>query len=145
VARKALIAMMKTANLPCCEATHRVSGDKRLELFLLQYYKVRAISNEKAFDDCMILSKEAFDPDAVFFDDIVDDDVLPYLSLAVDGLTESGDARKGRLEMRPDDVAANEAMRPSKELPNSNLDPEQLEVYGWESSFWRKLLSYLGF
>jgi hypothetical protein len=31
----------------------------------------------------MILSKDAFDPDAVFLDDIVDDDVLPYLSLEV--------------------------------------------------------------
>ena len=47
------------------------------------------ISKEKAFDDCMILSEDSFDPDAVFLDDIVDDDVLPYLSLSVDGLTES--------------------------------------------------------
>lgn len=105
----------------------------------------RAISKEKAFDDCVILSKEAFDPDAVFFDDIVDDGVLPYLSLAVDGLTESKDGKKGRLELRPEDVAANDAVQPSKELPNAKLDPEQLEVYGWESSFWRKLIAYFGF
>ena len=39
--------------------------------------------HNNAFDDCVILSKEAFDPDAVFLDDIVDDEVLPYLSLAV--------------------------------------------------------------
>ncbi len=37
----------------------------------------------------MVLDKETFDPDAVFLDDIVDDEVLPYLSLAVDGLTPS--------------------------------------------------------
>ena len=92
----------------------------------------------------MILSKDTFDPDAVFFDDIVDDDVLPYLSLAVDGLTEAGDVRKGRLEMRPEDVAANDAIQPSKVLPNTRLDPEQLEVYGWESSIWRKILGYFG-
>lgn len=71
--------------------------------------------------------------------------MLPYLSLAVDGLTESSDARKGKLEMRPEDVAANDAVQPDTELPNAKLDPEQLEVYGWESSIWRKLLGYLGF
>jgi len=93
----------------------------------------------------VILSKEAFDPDAVFMDDIVDDDVLPYLSLAVDGLTENRDGRQGALEMRPEDTAANDALQPSAELPNTKLEPEQLEVYGWESSIWRKLLSYFGF
>lgn len=93
----------------------------------------------------MILSKEAFDPDAVFFDDIVDDEVLPYLSLAVDGLTDAGDGRKGSLELRPDDVAANEPIRPDTTLPVATLDAEQLEVYGWESSWWKKIKSYIGF
>lgn len=78
----------------------------------------------------------------MFLDDIVDDDVLPYLSLAVDGLTESRDARKGKMELRPEDTAANEEMQPSTELPNTALDPEQLEVYGWESSLWRKIKGY---
>ena len=45
------------------------------------------MSSDEAYDDCVILSKEAFDPDAVFLDDIVDDDVLPNANLAVDGLT----------------------------------------------------------
>ena len=93
----------------------------------------------------MILSSEAFDPDAVFMDDIVDDEVLPYLSLAVDGLTESRDGKRGRLELRPEDVAANEEIGPSTELPDTSLDPEQLEVYGWESSIWKKILGYIGF
>ncbi len=93
----------------------------------------------------MILSKEAFDPDAVFLDDIVDDEVLPYLSLAVDGLTESGDGKRGSLELRPDDVAANEAIQPDTTMPVATLDPEQLEVYGWESSLWKKIKSYIGF
>ena len=103
------------------------------------------ISNDKSFDDCMILSKEAFDPDAVFLDDIVEDDVLPYLSLAVDGLTEPGEDRKGGLELRPEDVAANEAIQPDTTMPVATLDPEQLEVYGWESSLWKKIRGYLGF
>jgi len=93
----------------------------------------------------VILSKEAFDPDAVFFDDIVDDEVLPYLSLAVDGLTDAGDGRKGSLELRPDDVAANEPIRPDTTLPVATLDAEQLEVYGWESSWWKKIKGYIGF
>jgi hypothetical protein len=80
----------------------------------------------------------------VFLDDIVDDDVLPYLSLAVDGLTESRDARRGKMELRPEDTAANEEIQPSSVLPNTALDPEQLEVYGWESSFWRKIKGYFG-
>ena len=93
----------------------------------------------------MILSKEAFDPDAVFFDDIVDDEVLPYLSLAVDGLTDAGDGRKGSLELRPDDVAANESTRPDTTLPVATLNAAQLEVYGWESSWWKKIKGYIGF
>lgn len=93
----------------------------------------------------MILSKEAFDPDAVFLDDIVDDDVLPYLSLAVDGLTEPGDAAKGNLELRPEDVAANDSIRPDTTMPVAALNPDQLDVYGWESSLWKKIKGYIGF
>ncbi len=105
------------------------------------------ISNDKAFtgDDCVILSKEAFDPDAVFLDDIVDDEVLPYLSLAVDGLTEAKEGKKGGLELRPEDVAANETVQADTTMPVASLDPEILEVYGWESSLWKKIKGYLGF
>ncbi len=102
-------------------------------------------SKDKSFDDCVILSKDAFDPDAVFMDDIVDDEVLPYLSLKVDGLTEESrlDAT-GAFELRPEDTASNDDEVPT-EIPKPKLDPEQLEVYGWESSLWRKLRSYIGF
>jgi hypothetical protein len=93
----------------------------------------------------VILSREAFDPDAVFLDDIVDDEVLPYLSLEVDGLTSTVDGRKGKLELRPEDAAANEAVGPDTTMPVVSLDPEQLEVYGWESSLWQKIKGYLGF
>ena len=107
--------------------------------------KDRPISKDKAFDDCVILSKEAFDPDAVFMDDIVDDEVLPYLSLAVDGLTEQGKSKTGDLELRPEDVAANEAIAPDTTMPVAKLDPEHLDVYGWEQSLWKKIKGYLGF
>ncbi|MEL7187886.1 MAG: hypothetical protein AAFN50_15870 [Pseudomonadota bacterium] len=102
------------------------------------------ISNDKAFDDCVILDRETFDPDAVFLEDIVDDEVLPYLSLAVDGLTEGAEQKKGKLELRPEDVAANEAIGPDTTLPSVALDPEQLDVYGWEPSLWKKIKGYLG-
>ncbi len=91
-----------------------------------------------------MLDGDAFDPDAVFLDDIVDDEVLPFLSLAVDGLTTSGERTHGKLEMRPDDVV-NEASKASTTMPVAVLGPEQLEVYGWESSLWRKIRGYLGF
>lgn len=93
----------------------------------------------------MILSKESFDPDAVFLDDIVDDDVLPYLSLAVDGLTDASDGRKGRLELRPEDVAANEPIAADTTMPVAMLGEDQLDVYGWESSLWKKIKGYFGF
>lgn len=78
----------------------------------------------------------------MFLDTIVEDDVLPKLSLAVDGLTENAD---GNLDLPSEDTARNQVIQPSKNLPETNLDPEQLEVYGWESSFWRKIRGYLGF
>lgn len=105
----------------------------------------QAISKDDSFTDCVVLSKDAFDPDAVFLDDIVDDEVLPRLSLAVDGLTERRDAARGQLELGDEDVAANEPIAPSTTLPDTAYDPEQLEVYGWESTLWRKICGYLGF
>lgn len=93
----------------------------------------------------MILEKEAFDPEAVFLDDIVEDNVLPRLSLAVDGLTESGDRARRKLQMPSDDTAVNEVITPSTTMPVATLDPDILEVYGWESSLWRKIRGYLGF
>jgi hypothetical protein len=91
------------------------------------------------------LSKDAFDPDAVFLDDIVDDDVLPYLSLAVDGLTEPSEGKRGKLELRPEDVAANEVIRADTTMPVATLGPDQLDVYGWEASPWKKIKGYFGF
>lgn len=78
-------------------------------------------------------------------DDIVEDDVLPRLSLAVDGLTESGDTAKRKLEMPSEDTAMNQIIKPSATMPVATLDPEILEVYGWESSLWKKIRGYLGF
>ena len=104
-----------------------------------------AISKDPAFNKCVILDQEAFDPDAVFLDDIVDDKVLPKLSLAVDGLTTPVDGAGGDLEMPSEDTAANRVIRPSTTLPATALDPEQLDVYGWESSLWRKIRGFLGF
>ena len=105
------------------------------------------ISKDKAFsgEDCVILSKEAFDPDAVFLDDIVDDDVLPYLSLEVDGLTTPREGKNHGLELRPEDVAANDPPTPDTTMPVAALDPNELEVHGWESSLWKKIKGYLGF
>lgn len=104
-----------------------------------------SISKDPSFDDCVILGKDAFDPDAVFLDDIVDDDVLPRLSLAVDGLTDHGSKSRRELQMPSDDTAANQIIDPSTTMPVATLNPEHLEVYGWESSLWRKIRSYMGF
>ena len=105
----------------------------------------KTISKDQSFEDCVILDKDAFDPDAVFLDDIVDDDVLPKLSLAVDGLTDPVDGQDGKLVMPSEDTAVNQIIQPSTTMPVAALDPEQLEVYGWESSIWKKIRGYLGF
>ena len=81
----------------------------------------------------------------MFLEDIVDDDVLPYLSLEVDGLTTPREGKTGRLDLRPDDIAANESASPDTTMPVVSLNPEQLEVYGWESSLWKRIKGYLGF
>lgn len=102
------------------------------------------ISRDANFTDCVVLEKDAFDPDAVFMEDIVDDEVLPRLSLAVEGLTDTITAARADLELGPAEEDP-PPIPPSTELPNTGLDPEQLEVYGWESSIWRKIRGYLGF
>lgn len=79
----------------------------------------------------------------MFLDDIVNDGVLPPLSLAVDGLTTPVDRIRGDLELGRES-AANEAIQPSTAWPETGLDPEQLEVYGWETSLWRRIRGYLG-
>lgn len=106
----------------------------------------RPISKEESFDDCIILEKDAFDPDAVFMDDIVEDDVLPRLSLAVDGLTEGGEKARQRMVMpKAEELVVNDPGPPSAVLPVTTADSQILEVYGWESSVWRKIRGYLGF
>ena len=47
--------------------------------------------------------------------------------------------------MRPEDVAANGVLTADTTMPVARLNPEQLEVYGWETSFWSKIKSYFGF
>jgi len=47
--------------------------------------------------------------------------------------------------MRPEDIAANEPVKADTTMPVARLGPEELEVYGWESSFWRKIKGYVGF
>ena len=104
------------------------------------------MSDDKAYDSCVILSKRAFDPDAVFMDDIVDDDVLPNLNLAVDGLTTAWQARRGRLELTPDEIIDNEPIEePDTEIPVITTEPHELEVYGFETSLWKRLRGYIGF
>lgn len=93
----------------------------------------------------MIPSKDAFDPEAVFLDDIVDDEVLPNPTLTVDGLTTTREGKKGDFELRPEDVAANKPLPPDTTMPVATLGPDQLDVYGWESSLWKKIKSYFGF
>lgn len=78
----------------------------------------------------------------MFHEDIVSDEVLPKLSLSVEGLTSSAD---GDMALPSEDAAKNKIIQPSSALPETTLDPEQLEVYGWESSLWRKIRGYLGF
>ena len=63
----------------------------------------------------------------------------------MDGLTNPGESKKGALELRPDDVAAIESVQPDTTMPVAALDPDQLEVYGWESSWWKKIKGYIGF
>ena len=91
-----------------------------------------------------MLDRDAFDPDAVFLDDIVDDEVLPFLSLAVDGLTDPCEGDKDKLELRPEDVAANEIIPADTTMPVATLGAEGLDVYGWEMSLWTKIKGYLG-
>ena len=78
-------------------------------------------------------------------DDIVEDDVLPKLSLAVDGLTTNFDCAGGNLEMPSESPVLEPAIKPSTRMPVTRFDPEQLEVYGWESTLWGKIRGYLGF
>ena len=69
---------------------------------------------------------------------------MPRLSLAVEGLTDTTSLSKVELELSAT-AGDTYSIEPSTELPDAQYDPEQLEVYGWESSFWRKLRGYLGF
>jgi len=98
---------------------------------------------EDTFNGCVVLSREAFDPDAVFMDDIVEDGVLPYLSLSVDGLNDEGQRTRADLELRPED-AANDEPQPDTVMPSVSLGQDHLEVAGWESSLLRKIRAYIG-
>ena len=108
---------------------------------------VAIISTNREFNSCVVLERDAFDPDAVFHEDIVDGDVLPRLSLAVDGLTDTVTASKAEFELAVAEGADGGAVPvpPDTEFPQANYNPEQLEVYGWETSIWQKIRGYIGF
>jgi hypothetical protein len=74
----------------------------------------------------------------------VDDDVLPCLSLAVDGLNSYEELRESQYKLKPEDVIT-EGEVEAGTFPESVDNPEPLEVYGWESSLWVKIRRYLGF
>ena len=59
-------------------------------------------------------------------------------------LTDASDRRKGKLDLRPEDLAANEPIAPDTTMPVATLGDDQLDVYGWESSLWKKIKSYIG-
>lgn len=79
----------------------------------------------------------------MFLDDIVDDEVLPYLSLAVDGLTTTRSLGPEDLEVRPEDGSGDD-VESGGVVPEMPFDPEQLEVRGWESTLWRQLKRFVG-
>ena len=79
----------------------------------------------------------------MFLDDIVDDDVLPYPNLAVDGLTSASAKNREQFQLRPED-AVNDEYPPDSRIPDTPPVSEQLDVYGWENSLWRKIKAYLG-
>jgi hypothetical protein len=140
-----LINNRKRTQFLSCDGARSVAGTINLKC-APELNEIQPINKDQTFTDCVILDKESFDPDAVFMDDIVDDEVLPRLSLAVDGLTNSVEQRKGKMDMPSDETAANEIIHASDSIPDVNLsETQQLEVYGMESSVWRVIRTYLGF
>jgi hypothetical protein len=104
-----------------------------------------AISSQQQFDQRIILSEDAFDPDAVFMDDIVTDDVLPKLDLAVDGLISAREQDACDPEFRAEDLPEEQSAGLSPAGDLAIAEPNQLEVYGWESSWFKKIRGYIGF
>ncbi len=98
-----------------------------------------AISNDNAFENCTAA-------DSGF---VAEADDMPYLSLAVDGLTNYSEARGGRLDMYAGDAAANDASSLAMEQSNVVTDTD----HGAESdvteasmnSTWGKVKNYFGF
>lgn len=80
----------------------------------------------------------------MFLDDIVSDDVLPEMDLSVDGLTSSREQKSGDLALRPEDIMAGNDAAAAPVAEMAVVEPNQLEVYGWESSWWQKVRGYIG-
>ena len=75
----------------------------------------------------------------------MDEHGLPYLTLEVDGLTSRNDRPEKQLEPRPSDATANDEPAPGASIQASSPGNDGLEVYGWETSLWRKIRGYFGF
>ena len=112
------------------------TADRRLKEIVIN-------KDKQAFDERVVLPRDSFDPDAASRND--DDNLLPYLTLEVDGLTSGRDEPEGQLELRSDDVAAADEPAPDTSIPTPSPGTDGLEVYGWESSLWHKIRGYLGF
>jgi hypothetical protein len=101
------------------------------------------IIKEKDFSDCVVLDKDAFDPDAVFPDE-VHDEVLPQLSLAIDELKNTGKHAGEALRMRPGEAAA-KAVQATRSIELATFDSDQYDDGGLKLSLWRKIRNYFAF
>ena len=49
------------------------------------------------------------------------------------------------MDIASDDTTTKQIISPSTTMPVAVLTPDHLDVYGWESSLWKKIRGYLGF
>ena len=70
--------------------------------------------------------------------------MLPELNLAVDGLTSSREQKSGELALGTHDMLADNDAVAAPVTEIAAMEPNQLEVYGWESSWWQKVRGYIG-
>ena len=112
-------------------------GDKSYSIFHKSVGGL-AISNENAFDNDTVSDRSSSESDD-----------MPFLSLAVDSLTNYSEARGGSVDLRAEDAAANDALSSASEndfIPtNLDRDAESKLAGGSTSGIWGRVRNYFGF
>jgi hypothetical protein len=139
------VACVNRPNTESCELPH--SFRRPFELRCGKAFDEGGIiSKDDRPDDQKTLRQDTVEPEVVFVKGIVHDEVLQRCSFAADDLSRARETQVGTLDLRPGDVAANEAFMPEASVrvrfDDAGCVSMRRSGSGWAPFLWMRIKAY---